>query len=281
MLFLLFISLFSVCSLAKVVRLKGSSLSVKFINESDHWIDWISKKESIQCIINHYPSLNNIRFLSSDIFQSDLLTLSYPGITVKQTIDYDIFTNETTVILSSKQGSIKQSYHGTKTIVNIFNQLAPSDVKSTIIICLHKHGKNMLSIEEHVEILLSCNIPAVAQSIQMLGSRSIQKQVSANTIKCIDKVYNSYNTHSTSISNQNNIHTVKRYSEYSAHFLANRTACKHYYKTFKARLRKFTKSLPVHPRILSSNNTCTHLRSAILPKRHRHRPSVTPINRPD
>jgi hypothetical protein len=195
-LFYIFLSYSTIILGETILKLEGKHVIVKNFNHSNDLEEWFQSPKTKMDILFLNPTFSKVELKSPYELSSDLPTIQFPGLKIIQSIDFDVFMNQTTLMLSARQGSVKQKYLGSNLMVNLFSRLSSMNVHSEIIISIDKYGQNTLSNEEIVQVTMKFpfNLKKFSSAIERSGSKSIQTNLQTymeSYMKSIFELYKS------------------------------------------------------------------------------------------
>jgi hypothetical protein len=179
------------CS-GKTITLTASYTVIQEFNETSTYRQFFREQDAVLKTLSVNPGLVSIEKLSPTVYRGELSPIHSPGLSTYQTIDFHIFSNLTTLMITVPNDAMKLTYKGLPFMTGLYSKLAPSNVRSLEILAIDKYGKNSLSVEATLEVdmVLPSWFPFPAYVIEKAGSESIQKKVSSDVNTFIGNVVN-------------------------------------------------------------------------------------------
>ena len=188
------------------VTAKGSYFVWNKINNNSTYIQslysWFQNPTNHLDIIHVNPIYHRVEFISDKVVRIELLPVVCPGLKIYQMLDYDIYHNSTTLVLTSRPTTLKSIYQGSKLIAHLFFKSSRSStLHSKSIISLRQlNNLPYLDKEEKVEMNMSFRnlyIPGLLNRVAVSASNAIQKSLMLNMNFHLDNILQLYSVEET------------------------------------------------------------------------------------
>jgi len=158
---------------------------------------WFQKKDIAYKILSVNPGLLKVDIISSKLYRGHLSPVTFFGVQFFQTIDFDVFTNETALIVTTaSEDALQQTCKGSQFLVNIFNKIPPAKItsKTTLTTSCNEKGEGVLTdyAELKVMIKLPSWSPIPAKLFESTGSKSISSKLSKDLTSFLDNIKKLY-----------------------------------------------------------------------------------------
>lgn len=159
---------------------------------------WWQQKSAVDIVKNNPGLLTLESKGASSSYIANLAPLSFPGLTIKSTVMFDVVRELNTVTVSCNQGSLEQQYEGAAFLRDLVSKLKPTVVSN-----------NTFGIDEAVPCLFSdANLeiafeiapwfPVNADFLEKGGSSAIGLGIDKDIGAFLDNVLKAYRLESTS-----------------------------------------------------------------------------------
>ena len=122
-----------------IVVMKGSLIVEQRINDAEwsSFTKWFRNPRNRLKIVRINPAYQKVESISKNHLRIHLTPVACPGFQIHQIVEFDVFHNDTALILTSRPDSLRQKYEGSKIITKLFSQLQkPSTLCCKSIICI-------------------------------------------------------------------------------------------------------------------------------------------------
>lgn len=191
---LIFISLR--CEAGTIV-MHAAKTETRIFDDAKAFQKWFQRPDIAYKILSVNPGLLKVDIISSKLYRGHLSPVTFFGVQFFQTIDFDIFTNATALIVTTaSEDALQQICKGSPFLVNIFNKIPPAKItsKTTLITSRNEKGEGVLTdyAELNVMIKLPSWSPIPAKLFESTGSKSISSKLSKDLSSFLDNIKKLY-----------------------------------------------------------------------------------------
>lgn len=176
-----------------IVVMKGSLIVEQRISDAE-WnslTKWFRNPRNRLKIVRINPAYKKVEAISRNHLRIHLTPVHCPGFQIHQIVEFDVFHNDTALILTSRPDSLRQKYEGSKIITKLFSQLQrPSTLCCKSIICIkscHESGISPLYSKFQIEKIKDRHYAHSHQSMTESSVSSLALSHSRNSSISITK----------------------------------------------------------------------------------------------
>lgn len=192
----LFTALFAVCRAGTIV-MQTAKTEARVFDDGKGFQKWFQRPDIAYKILSVNPGLLKVDIISSRLYRGHLSPVTFFGVQFFQTIDFDVFSNETTLIVTTaSEDALQQTCKGSAFLVNIFNKIPPAKITSKTTLTTSRNEKGEGVLTDYAELKVMIKLPSWSpippKLFESTGSRSISSKLSKDLSSFLDNIKKLY-----------------------------------------------------------------------------------------